>query len=290
MIQSHYPCSETDKILQYLDELGVSPASEIFKRAVWDYSHTPSMKADFYLTHESLMMTKCSFTCDALKMTLFGHEEVNSTPFEGEAFLDALQNNSRQQDTVYAYQIELTSPSTPGHAFFVIQYGRRYRFYQSYVHEYSLKEYLQKGAVDLSHEEFMVFIDGLKKMTASPIWSAETEQFYSRYFRMAKTQNEGKKIAVSLEEVRWKECSLAAVEKLRCDFEKAHFPKMYVIPKGEEKNHFRLDVLIHSMPFASDTPEATTLCYLGLYGNHRNTVSVIELNSAIQAGRSKNMI
>jgi len=107
-----------------------------------------------------------------------------------------------------------------GHRFIVIQYKDssdeiKYKFAQSFVDQYSLKEFLSKERAPLSSEQFLQFINGLADLSSAAEWTQKEEDFHKQYFDAFDANTA---IGYSLPEgvpveIKWRKNSVDAVQQ-----------------------------------------------------------------------------
>jgi hypothetical protein len=158
----------------------------------------------------------CGATADALMNVTLGNSPSQEKIALSGLELDVLRAGERiGPDKICTYRIlfnlktqRIGSPNQRNidHGFCVVMYEdknheMRYRLFQSYVHHYSLSEFIEnarRGLIknDFSHEDFMEFIEKLNEFSQAKLWSHEIEAFYRQYFGI-KTTREGAEICTT---------------------------------------------------------------------------------------------
>lgn len=157
-----------------------------------------------------LINTMCGVTYKGLMSALNGNNyeelgELNVVETNGnlDALINQILHNGikltpeiRQDFFSYGFSLDAAPMHTldlcgsnhySGHEFVVIQYldeknEIRYRFFQSFVIEYTLNEYLSKYKNDYSHEEFLNFLEELKNFISLKKWTIDATNFHKKYF------------------------------------------------------------------------------------------------------------
>ncbi len=253
------PSGSGESIIQFIKKIGESPEKEILGRFLWKELSTIKRPV-CYLAKEKRAKTKCATTFEGLMVGLFGPDFDNivkkfSYQYEDwSIFKGAMEANANElaskKEKVFTIGFSLNAADWfGGHAFIVLQYldkegNVRYRFFQSNIDEYTLKEYLHKGCLDIGHQEFLNFIEEVRKCAATNTWTEEMENFCAHYFGITNPGKIGASLYQTIDlTISWGECTIENILKKKQDFEneikKETFPKICLIPeeKFEECNN-----------------------------------------------------
>lgn len=204
------PNDKSNLIFQLFKHCAENPSEEIGGRLFWsefegDYPYRYRDEKVF------LDDSMCGVTIEALISAFFGNYKarklqqlgfkvINKTELE-KAWLTIEKNSkllpAEPSSRFFVYSFCMTPPSklatstyygpSHSHGFLVIQYldkqGKaQYRFFQSYLRKFCLKDYLDKNSNGLNHQEFMLFLEGLQECLLSDKWTDALEKFYTKHF------------------------------------------------------------------------------------------------------------
>lgn len=185
---------------------------------------------DYLISNYRSAETACGVTATGLHMAIGGsayenaqqnmYDEKNASSdlatLKANILTTGQQSLINNGDNFICYQFELSAQASNqnsahdiDHIFTVIQYKDaanqlRYCLLQSYANQCSFLEYLINSEATnnshmMSHDEFMIFIDGLQYFLNAKTFDQNVEQFHQRYFHTTKSylgDNLGKKVSV----------------------------------------------------------------------------------------------
>lgn len=159
-----------------------------------------------YIMIPHARLGSCGVTARAILAGIFQAQTVGNTQIH-QLKEDVLNKETlmRNKPAGYVYGFEIlfvVSVKKPDsdqhryvdHKFTVIMYKTeaselRYRFIQAFYRAYNLKKYFEdserdNNSHDLSHQEFMTFLNELYHFSKSKIWDEKAHTFFLRYFKV----------------------------------------------------------------------------------------------------------
>lgn len=159
-----------------------------------------------YLIVSQSIVDSCGVTTKGLLSAIHGKDFNTKNAIALQKFNDVCKTNAQEllsNSETYLFTYDLTLEGhvrlengghRVNHNFLIIQYKAldgdiRYRFLQSYVSQYSLKEFIEqseqdKNSHDLSELEFAEFVKKMALFSAADTWTEEVAEFYHRYFNV----------------------------------------------------------------------------------------------------------
>ncbi len=280
-----------EKVFSLITKMSQGSIKEVYIPYLLKEMHTREIKPEFVFSYTHIVDTQCGIAYEAMMTTLLGldyektHTIKHTKPEWG--FLEsAIQHNaqiaSRDHGQIFVYGMDLntavitqnlrtTIGGFPGHCFIVIQYANEkgeicYRFYQTNVGDYSLKQYIEKGPIELDHFEFQEFLKGLKKLTLETSWTKETEEFCQKYFKISNPMNIGGTLSPPLEfKIHWDVCNADSIKKAQQEMGYLPMPKIVIFPEKHTEN-LNLDPLQKVFDSESQNQDTITICMSSRYG------------------------
>ncbi len=209
------------ELFSRIKQLALQPKDEIYPRYFLTVQSQknleekqdalPQNASDYpqYLIAHEASIHACGVTTKGLLAAIHGLQYQHSTRISLKELNDqihkhalALQESATAE--IYTYNISLEGCIWNGdednfrshslaHNFIVIQYidldnKPRYRFYQSYIQQHSLKEFIERSQsdknYDLSQSEFEVFLLNLRFISNAKTWHEEMGIFYRHHFKV----------------------------------------------------------------------------------------------------------
>lgn len=204
LVEMTKPEKQISLVFELFKQFSQNPSEQICGRFFWFYYN--GRHQNYRDMIGSLDNTMCMVTQDALSSSIYGvdssgrlqHLWIDVTTqtslaaawTQVEKTVETLKTQPRSTFFTYNFAFESTFRSFPGHTFLAVQYLDRtgdiqYRLFQSYLDQYTLKDYLGANTLALTHAEFKAFFEGFEKCLLSDKWTDESKQFFITHFKAA---------------------------------------------------------------------------------------------------------